>query len=305
MKRPLIVIVGPTAVGKSRLALELARRLDGEIVGADSRHVYRRMDIGSGKPTAEERRVVPHHLVDVVDIDESFTVADYQRLAYQAIDNILERGRLPFLVGGSGLHVAAVVCGLRPPQVPPNPALRAQLEAVAASEGTDALVRELEALDPEAVRTIDRRNPRRLIRAIEVSRLAGQPFSRLRRREPPPYDILQIGLTLDRAELYRRVDARVDNMMASGLVEEVESLVAAGYSFDLPAMSGIGYREVGAYLRGEVELVMALRRVKSATHRYARRQYAWFHLDDPDIHWFQTEPWPGEAVARAVEAWVE
>lgn len=283
--QPLAVIVGPTAVGKSTLALELGARFPAEIVSADSRQVYRYLDIGTAKPTPAERALVPHHLIDVVDPDEPYTVTQYQAQARAAISDIGSRGRLPLLVGGTGLYIRAVTGGLAPPPVPPAPALRAQLEERAKHEGLETLAADLECLDPATAAHIDRRNPRRVIRALEVCLITGQPFSLQRGVTPPPYRLLRLGLTCPRAELYRRIDERVDQQMAEGLLEEVQRLVAMGYVFDLPSMSSIGYRQLGMYLRGEVTLPEAVQRIKYATHRYARQQYTWFRLDDPRITW--------------------
>ncbi len=279
----LIVIVGPTAVGKTALAIELAQRFEGEIVSADSRQIYRGMDIGTAKPTRQEQALAPHHLIDIVAPDEPYTLANYQADAYAAIEDILARGKQPFLVGGTGLYVRAVVEGLRIPHVPPNRALRAQLE----QEDRQALYERLRALDPDAATRIDPRNVRRTIRALEVCLTTGRKFSELGRVEPPPYRITRIGLTLSRPELYARIDARVDRMMAQGLVAEVESLSARGYRWSLPSMSGLGYREIGQYLRGEVSLDEAVSNIKRHTRDFVRRQYAWFRLRDERIRWFE------------------
>jgi len=205
----LVAIVGPTAVGKSRLAIHLAQTLGGEIVSADSRQVYRCMDIGTAKPSLKERALVPHHLIDVVDPDEDFSLALYQEMAYRSVEDIQRRGRMALLVGGSGLYVRAVIGGLRIPQVPPDAELRRSLEEKAATEGYMALYEELKEIDPDAAKNIDPRNLRRLIRAIEVCRLSGVPFSQLQ-GSSPSFRTLVIGLTSERSELYRRIDLRVD-----------------------------------------------------------------------------------------------
>jgi len=279
----LFAIVGPTAVGKTALAIELAQRFDGEIISADSRQIYRRMDIGTAKPTRQEQSRAPHHLIDIVAPDEPYTLADYQAQAYAAIDGILARGKQPFLVGGTGLYVRAVVEGLRIPRVPPNEELRAQL----ALEDGAALYERLRALDPDAATRIDPRNVRRTIRALEVCLTTGAKFSELGRASPPPYPVTQVGLTLPRPELYARIDARVEQMVADGLVAEVETLAALGYGCKLPSMSGLGYREIGAYLRGEVSLDEAVANIKRNTRDFVRRQYAWFRLRDERIRWFE------------------
>ena len=283
MLPPLIVIIGPTAVGKSQLALALAEEFGGEIVSADSRQVYRYMDIGTAKPTPAERARLPHHLIDVVDPDQPYTLALYQQQAYAAIADVTGRGRLPLLVGGTGLYVQAVVEGLRLPHVAPDAALRQALADEARQKGGEWLYAEVQGVDPVTAER-ERLNPRRLIRALEVYRATGIPISQRQHREPPPYRLLQLGLTLDRPELYRRIDARVERMIEQGLVDEVRSLVARGYGYDLPAMSGLGYRQIGEYLRGEVDLPTAMQRIKYQTHAFVRHQAKWFRLDDPRIH---------------------
>ncbi len=283
--RCLIAIVGPTAVGKSELAIHLAQNLNGEIVSADSRKVYRYMDIGTAKPTPQERALIPHHLIDIIDPDEELGIALYQEKAYSAIEDIQERGRLPILVGGSGLYVRSVIDGWRIPNVPPDPELRRNLEERAKEEGCTSLYEELERSDPVAAERIDPRNLRRVIRALEVCYRAG-PFSQLQGKEMPPFRVLTIGLTTSRDELYRRIDKRVDQMMEEGFVEEVEGLMDRGYTLELPSMSGVGYRQIGMYIQGRMDLDEAVRETKLKTHRFARRQYAWFRLDDERIRWF-------------------
>lgn len=280
--RPLIAILGPTAVGKSALALQLAEEFRGEIVSADSRQVYRGMDIGTAKPTRAERARVPHHLLDVVNPDEPFTLAQYQRLAYAAIADIHARGKVPFLVGGSGLYVRAVLEGLSIPRVLPNPERRRELE----KEEAGTLYARLQQLDPLAAAKIDPRNTRRVIRAIEVCKATGKPISALQTRAAPNYRVLRIGLTLPREELYRRINARVDQMIAAGLVDEVRGLIARGFAPDAPAMSGLGYRQIALYVKGEATLEEAVRLLKRDTRRFVHHQYSWFRLDDPRIRWF-------------------
>jgi len=288
MKR-LIAIVGPTAMGKSRLALGLARALDAEIVNADSRQVYRYMDIGTAKPGLQERSSVPHHLIDIVDPDVPFSLALYQSLAYAAIEDILRRGKQPLLVGGSGLYVWSVIENWRIPRVPPDPRFRRQMEELAATEGAESLYRRLQELDPEAARNIDLRNVRRVIRALEVCQATGAPLSQIKTKQGLPFDTLIIGLTCRRDYLYQRIDARVDNMIQQGLVDEVRGLMERGYGFDLPAMSSVGYRQVGKFLLGETDLATAVQQIKFETHRFARHQYAWFRLTDKRVYWIDTD----------------
>ncbi len=285
----VIGIVGPTAVGKSKLALSLAQAFDGEIVNADSRQVYRYMDIGTAKPSLEERRSVPHHLIDIVEPNETFSLALYQPLAHKAIEDILRRDKLPLLVGGSGLYVWSLMEGWRIPKVPPNPHFRRQMEQKAAKEGVGSLHCQLQQIDPEAAKKIDPRNVRRVIRALEVYEATHTPFSQLQRKEPPPFDTLILGLTTQRDELYRRIEDRVDIMIKQGLVEEVSSLVEKGYGLDLPAMSSVGYRQIGQFLQGEMDLSAAIQQINFETHRFARHQYAWFRLKDPRIRWFDIQ----------------
>ena len=281
---PLVVLLGPTAVDKTALSLELAERFDGEIVGADSRQVYKGMDIGTAKPTPAEQARVPHHLIDFRAPDQPLTLAEFQTLAYAAIDAIHARGHVPFLVGGTALYVRAVVEGLRIPEVPPDPALRAQLEAELAEQGRDALFARLARLDPRTAAVIDGQNPRRVLRALEIFLITGQSKIDLEGAQPPPYAILQIGLDRPREDLYARIDARVDAMIEEGLVEETARLLAAGYAPTLPAMTSLGYREIAAYLAGEMTLDAAVERIKHETHRFVRHQYTWFRRM-AGVHW--------------------
>lgn len=273
---PVVAIVGPTAVGKTGLAIRLAQALGGEIVSADSRQVYRSMDIGTAKPTPAERAAVPHHLIDAVDPDDDFSLASYQDLASAAITDIAARGALPFLVGGTGQYLAAVLQGWRLPRVAPRPELRAALEAEAAEHGAAALHTRLATVDPEAAAAILPGNTRRIIRALEVYEATGAPISAQRSIEPPPYAITTLWLTLPAPRLYERIDARVDLMMAAGLLDEVRRLIECGYHWDLPAMSGLGYREFRSYIEGAASLEEAVTRLKFDTHAFARRQPAWF-----------------------------
>ncbi len=263
----LLAIVGPTGVGKTAISLQLAGDLGGEIVSADSRQIYRGLDIGTDKASPAQQALVPHHLLDVVD----------------------SRGRLPLLVGGTGLYVRAVVEGLGIPEVPPDEDLRAELEAYAAAHGSLALHTCLAALDPVAAGRIDQRNVRRVIRALEVCLVAGRPISELQAVAPPPYRILRIGLTRPRPALYVRIDHRVDEMMARGLLAETQRLLHAGYSPQLPALTGLGYRQMIQYLHGELGYDAAVAAIKQQTHRFVRQQYTWFRLDDARIVWFDLE----------------
>ncbi|MAG14391.1 MAG: tRNA (adenosine(37)-N6)-dimethylallyltransferase MiaA [Dehalococcoidales bacterium] len=287
MMNHLTAIVGPTGVGKSRLALHLAQTFNGEIVSADSRQVYRYMNIGTAKPSPEELALAPHHLVNILDPDEDFSLAQYQVTAYQVIRDIQQRQKLPLLVGGSGLYIWAVLEGWQIPSVPPDLELRKSMEEKAVGGGAGELYRELMKVDPSAAQKIDQRNVRRMIRALEISRKTKVPFSQYRSKGAPDFKIFSIGLTVDRTELYRRIDMRVEEMIERGLVAEVEKLWNMGYHFNLPAMSGIGYRQIGMFLRGEVTLETAIAQIKFKTHRFVRNQYAWFRLKDRRIRWFE------------------
>lgn len=294
-RKPLVAIVGPTAVGKSALALFLARRFDGEIVNADSRQVYRRMDIGTAKPSLEERRQVPHHLIDILDPDQEFSLQVFLKRAREAINDICSRNKLPLLVGGTGQYIWALLEGWCPPKAAPDHGLRARLQAM----GADGLFRELERVDPESAASIGPHNVRRLVRALEVYHRTGLPFSQARRKSSPEYDPLVLGLTAPRPELYRKIDNRIDIMVESGWVEEVKTLLEQGYAPDLPSMSSVGYAELASHLQGEISLEEAVRRAKHRTHRFARHQYAWFRLRDPRIHWLESAP-GAEMVAEAL-----
>jgi tRNA dimethylallyltransferase len=265
--------------------MAIADHLPLEVISADSRAVYRWMDIGTAKPTLAERQRLPHHLIDVVDPDERYSLAVYQRQALAAVAEIVSRGRLPLLVGGAGLYVSAVCDGLAMPEVPPDVAYRATMEELARTDGRDALQRELERVDPVSARRIDPRNVRRVIRALEVFRATGTPFSFWQRRsETPPVQCVRIGLQLERRALYARIDQRIDEWIAGGFVDEVRSLLERGYSPDLPSMSGLGYRQLAQFVRGELELGEAVAQLKQATHLYAKRQMTWFGRDQR-IHW--------------------
>ncbi len=285
-KKPLIIILGPTAVGKTSVSIELAQRLNGEIVSADSRLLYRGMDIGTAKPAKDEMKGIRHHLIDVADPDETWSLAIYQKHAYLAINQIHEIGKLPFLVGGTGQYIRSIIEGWRiPPQRPDN-RMRDALSCWAAEIGLEALHRRLALLDPGAANKIDYRNMRRTIRALEVILITGKRFSDLRRKQVCPYDAIVLGINRPREDLYERVDQRIENMLDKGLVDEVRQLIAVGYTPDLPTMTAIGYSEISQYLRGKISYDEAVGLIKRNTRIFVRRQANWFKPDDPRIHWF-------------------
>jgi tRNA dimethylallyltransferase len=305
MGHPVLVIVGPTGIGKTAVAVALGAEFDAEIVNADSRQIYRHMDIGTAKPTLSEQAALPHHLIDLVEPDAVLSMAEYQERAYRVIADLHAHGKLPLMVGGTGQYVTAVLEGWLAPEVPPNPALRAELEAYGVEHGALALFERLRALDPVSGERMDPFNMRRTVRALEVCIETGEPFSTQRRKAPPDFRTLEIGLTLDdREALYTRLDTRIDGMMAAGLLDEVRALQAAGYSWRLPSMTGLGYAEIGAYLRGESSLEDSITAIKRNTRAFVRRQYTWFRKHGA-IHWIEVGSGDViETVRREIQAWL-
>jgi tRNA dimethylallyltransferase len=297
----IAALVGPTGVGKTALALALADHLPLEVVSADSRTVYRGMDIGTAKPTLVERRRVPHHLLDLVDPDEAYSLAVYQAQALAAISSISARGRLPLLVGGAGLYVSAVCDGLAIPEVPRDTDVRERLEQRARLEGWSALQAELARVDPASAARIDPKNVRRVIRALEVSYATGRPFSAWQTPVTPPVDSVLIGLQLERRALFERIDRRIDAWLDEGFVDEVRGLLDRGYAPSLPSMSGIGYREIAQYLGGQLDLESAVAQFKQATHHYAKRQMTWFRRD-ARIHWLDAATVTAEQALEVLSA---
>jgi tRNA dimethylallyltransferase len=300
---PLVIVLGPTAVGKTEIAIGLAEKLDGEIISADSRLFYRGMDIGTAKPTQAERKRVPHHLIDIANPDEMVSLALFQDKARQAITDIVSRNKLPLLVGGTGQYIRAVIQGWDLPKAQPNPELRAILEEWAGGVGSQALHDRLRSLDNIAATQIDPRNLRRTVRALEVIYGTGKRFSEQRSSGEPLFHYLQLGLNRPRPELYERIDARIDGMLQAGLVKEVEDLLKQGYKPGLPTLSAIGYKEIITCLQGQVKLEEAVTQIKRATRIFVRRQANWFKPGDPEIHWF----YPGSSVVgemlKVIEAW--
>lgn len=268
----LIAILGPTASGKTGLGIEIAKKIEGEIIGVDSRQVYREMNIGTAKITSSG---IPHWGIDLVDPDEDYSVADFKTYAEKKIDEILKRNHVPILVGGTGLWLSALIDNFDLTQTAGDPVLRAQLELRPLGD----LFAEYKRLDPEGSETIDRENKRRVVRALEVCKITGKPFSKQQTKGEPKYDVLQIGLSVDRQELNLRIDQRVDEMIANGLVNEVRALKEK-YGCEIDAMTGIGYRQICTFLEGKPSLGDAIQETKKATRQYAKRQMTWFRRDE-------------------------
>ena len=301
---PLIAIIGPTAVGKTEISIHLAERLNGEIVSADSRLLYRGMDIGTAKPSPQDRTRIPHHLIDVTEPENPWSLGLYRRAAHEAIKAVHLRGRLPFLVGGTGQYVSAILEGWSPPPKSDDPKVRSELEAFASVHGSQALHERLTDVDPDTASRIDHRNIRRVIRALEIYQVTGLPPSQQRIVQPPPFCVLRVGLSLPRFELYARIDARIDAMLETGMIKEVEGLLARGLSPDLPAMTAIGYHQIADYLQGVISLDEAVLRMRRATRQFVRRQSNWFKPDDPHIHWFEARQGVEESIEGLIRDWL-
>lgn len=311
--KKLLVIIGPTGTGKSDLALHLALKYNGEIVSADSRQIYTGMDIGTGKEIESSKikikktknywtvNGIPIHLYDVILPDKTFSVTQYQQLAYGVINDIHARNKLPILVGGTGLYIRAVVEGLKIPKVAPDLKLRAKFE----SRSLASLVNELEKVDPETANSIDKSNPRRIIRALEVFHISGESFSKLKGKYTIQYDTLKIGLTSERKFLYKNVDDQVEEWFEKGFTEEVKMLLEKGYNADLTSMTSLGYRQVGMYLSGMISLDEAKQRIKWELHNYIRAQLTWFRKE-PNISWFDISTKNFEKkVSTLIDEWLK
>ena len=295
----IVVVAGPTAVGKTALGITVARELGGEVVNADSRYLYRGFDIGVAKPDPVERQGIPHHLIDILPPDGQMSLARYQDLALHTIESVLGRNNLPILVGGTPLYVNAVVEGWRIPRVPPNPSLRAALEDEARTHGLTVLRDRLREVDPVAAERTGA-NARRVIRALEIYEATGVPMSSQEGKGPPPYRALEIGLTMPRDDLYRAVDNRVGDQIERGLVDEVRALLESGVPPTAPAMSSLGYRQLIPYLMGESSLEEAVERIRLDTHRYVRHQETWLRRNTRLV-WFDvtTPGWMTTVSTRA------
>jgi tRNA dimethylallyltransferase len=282
----VILLVGATAVGKTAISIQLAERIHAEIISADSRLFYRGMDIGTAKPSPEERARVPHHLIDIADPDQTVSLAMFQSLVRSAVDGIRSRDRVPMLVGGTGQYMRAVTSGWQVPRVEPNERLRAELQEMTTRRGATWMHASLSRLDRDAAALIDARNARRVVRAMEVILTTGRRFSEQRVHSQSPYRLVTLGLRRSRSDVYARIDARIEDMFNRGLLSETRRLLAQGYRPDLPSMSAIGYAQCVRVIHGELDLEQAKAATRRATRGFVRRQANWFKESDPKIAWF-------------------
>jgi tRNA dimethylallyltransferase len=296
IEKPVFVILGPTGVGKTDFSLDFAKKIHGEIISADSRLFYRGMDIGTAKPSKEEMQLIPHHLIDVCEPDENWSLALYQEAVNKLISEIHAREHIPILVGGTGQYIKAIVEGWDLPNQEPDDHLREILEEIAREKGKEAMYKILTRMDPETLNYVEYQNTRRVVRALEVILRTGKPFSDLRQIRNVPYSGFQIGIKRDRETLYKRIDFRIEKMFTDGFIDEVKALIDKGYGNDVPSMSAIGYREVSAYLAGEISLDDAVMLMKRYTRQYVRRQANWFKESDPKIHWYDANQVNAEQV---------
>ena len=285
-KQKLLVIIGPTAVGKTNLSIEMAKRYNGEIISGDSMQIYRGMDIGTAKITKEEMQGIPHHLIDIKEPEENFSVAEFQLLVRAKINEIAKRGKLPIIVGGTGLYIQSVIYDYQFSDVPGDEAFRLELEGRVKQIGNDALYKELQAVDPESAAQIHPNNVRRVIRALEIFHLTGKTMQDYQRKQQPDlmYETALVGLTMDREKLYERINLRVDIMVKQGLLDEVKSLYNQGLR-DCQSIQAIGYKEIYDYLDEKVTLDDAVEQLKQNSRRYAKRQLTWFR-NKMDVKWF-------------------
>jgi tRNA dimethylallyltransferase len=299
----LVAIVGPTAVGKTRLAIVLAQRFSGEIINADSRQVYRYMDIGTAKPTPQERQQAPHYLLDILDPDQNFALGSFLTLAKNAVNDVQHRQHLPILAGGTGQYIWALIEGWDVPRVPPDEGFRRLKEQEVREKGGQVLYEELQRIDPQRASELDPRNVRRVIRALEIYHTTRRKPSDHRKRISQGGNPLIIGLTLPREDLYQRIDQRIDKMTQVGLLEEVKSISGMGYQMGQGPLDSPGYRELGQHLNGAITLEEAVQLTKFQTHQLARRQYTWFKPSDPRIRWLDaSDPQLDEKATQLVAA---
>lgn len=306
-KIPIIVVAGPTASGKTGLAIDIAKKYDGEIVNADSMQIYKYMDIGTAKPTMTERSEIVHHLVDFVDPKEEFSVADYTHLAHKKIDDIIKRGKMAVVCGGTGLYISSLIDDVTFGEVKTDYALRDELEKTAKEQGVEVLMQMLKEFDEESAKTIHPNNLRRVIRAIEFYKLTGMPISQhkeMTKRCESRYTPLIMIIDHDREKLYERINLRVDMMIEEGLIDEVENLLDMGYTKDMNSMKGIGYKEIIEYLEGECTLSEAIEAVKQGSRRYAKRQLTWFRRDER-VNYIDAQSDVKESAYKLIEEWMK
>jgi tRNA dimethylallyltransferase len=296
----IVVLTGPTGTGKTALAVQLVERFGGEVVSIDSRQIYKHLDIGTAKPTPEELARAPHHLISYVDPATPFSVTQYREDADRVLAEFAADGKIAWVVGGSWHYIQAVIDRIEPPQVPPNLELRSELEAEAAAHGSEALHARLLEIDPVSAANIERRNIRRMVRALEVTMTLGRPFSEVGHARGTPLPAVRLVLSMPRQEVYRRVDLRVDQMIAAGWLDEARSLLARGYDESLPSISSHGYREMVAVAKGTMSLDEAAQKTKWAIHAYVRRQTSWLK-SQPDYHWLEAGPDALNAASALVE----
>jgi tRNA dimethylallyltransferase len=302
--KPVIILLGATAVGKTELSIEIAKALGAEIISIDSRLLYRGMDIGTAKPSPEKRQSVIHHLIDVANLNESWSLSRYLKAVKNKIAEIHAADGVPLLVGGTGQYIAALIEGWQPPPKEDDSGYREMLREIANREGHQALHSMLERVDPIRAERIDARNVRRVIRALEIFHVTGEPPSQQRRRSPPDYSFLLLGLRREREELYERIDERIDEMVERGWVDEVNKLMDQGLSFDSPALSAIGYRQIARFLQGEQTLDVAIEQTRRLTRQFVRRQDNWFRRFEPEIHWFEAKEEPTTDMVVLAESWL-
>ncbi len=306
MKPGILVIVGPTASGKKHLAMKVAELFDSEIVSADSRKVYRYLDIGTAKPSPEDRKTIPHHLIDIVNPDEPFSAGEWVRLASEAVSDILARERLPIISGGTGFYIEAFQHGLTE-SIVSDPDVRERLELECAEKGSQAMYRKLEEIDPDRAAELHEHDKFRVMKALEVYHITGRTFTELR-KEPRisggDYDCFLIGMDMDRKALYGRIEERVDNMISDGLVDELERVLNMRYSRDLTALNSLGYKELFPYIDGEESLENCIEQVKRNTRRYAKRQITWFRAR-PHVNWIDaSDDEDMKRVLDTVRSWI-
>ncbi|QQY80665.1 tRNA dimethylallyltransferase [Keratinibaculum paraultunense] len=290
-KDNLVVLLGPTAVGKTSISIELAKKINGEIISADSMQIYKYMDIGTAKITKDEMDDIPHYMIDIIYPDEEFTVADFKKRASEYIRQINDRNNIPMIVGGTGLYINSIVYELKFARVKPNEKFRNKWNNIADKYGNQYIYEELKNVDPLSAKRINVNDRKRIIRALEILHETGKPMSYYNknfRKETEEYNLVMIGFTMDRAKLYSRINKRVDNMLEQGLIEEVKMLMDMGYTKDLVSMQGIGYKEVIDYLEGNTELNQMIEILKRNTRRFAKRQLTWFRRDNR-IKWIDVD----------------